>query len=393
MEVRYKKYDSVFKENAVQLSIEKNSIKKTAQELGIRANLVSRWRKEFQNFGRGSFRGSGYDRVHPDNQRMFDLEKKSKETELRYEILKNASPYLYREDVLVYQFIKENENRYSILKMCEVLETGYGRYHRWKKSGTSKKQQQITLFKEDLKSVFMQFKRHYGRNRLTKEMHKLGYTLCKEQVSFYMRKLGLRRIKKRKFKPTTNSKHQYYTAPNILSRNFKVQRHSQVWASDITYLQTTKGFLYLTIIIDLYDRKIVGWNLGSRLACAHTTLPALNMAVAKRNASLGLLFHSDRGVQYANRAFSQKLLSCQFIKSMSNKGCSCDNAVSESFFSSLKRELTDRNNNLFTRRRMKKEIYDFIENWYNTKRIHTALENKTIEQFNKQYYLETGLKI
>ena len=178
-----------------------------------------------------------------------------------------------------------------------------------------------------------------------------------------------------------------------LDRNFQVHSHSQVWASDITYLQTTKGFLYLTIIIDLYDRKIIGWNLGSSLAGKNTTLPALKMAAANRTAAEGLIFHSDRGVQYANRAFSKELASYRFIKSMSRKGCSCDNAVSESFFSSMKRELIDPRNNLFTRRKMRQEIYEFIENWYNTKRIHTSLNNKTIEQFNNDYYLETGIRI
>lgn len=386
MYTKRKKFNRAFKVNAVKLSYEKSSVKTYSQELGISPNLLWRWRNEYEKFGEGSFRGSGYDRFHPDQKNIFDLRKKEADSQMRYEILKNASPYLYQGNLLIYQFIKENESRYSILKMCEILEVGYGRYHRWKKNGLSEKKRYIENLKNSIKKLFMQFKKHFGRNRLTKELHKLGYKICKRQVSFYMRILKLRRIKKRKFKVTTDSVHKYYTASNILNRAFKVNGHSKVWTSDITYLQTKKGFLYLTIIIDLFDRKIIGWNLGSRLDSKNTTLPALLMAVEKRKASEGLIFHSDRGVQYANRAFTQMLASYKFIPSMSRKGCSCDNAVSESFFSTLKRELKHRKSNLLTRKRMKTEIFEFIENWYNTKRIHTSLDYKTIEQFNNEFY-------
>ncbi|AWK06377.1 IS3 family transposase [Flavobacterium crocinum] len=388
---KYQKFDRIFKENAVKISYEKNSVKAFAEELGIRGNLIWRWRKEYENFGHGSFRGVGYDRVHPDKKEVFDLEKNVKESELRFEILKKAASYLYRGNLILYHFIKENEQNYSILKMCEVLEVGYGRYHRWKKDGISEKQQQIALLKEDLKKIFFRFNKHYGRNKLTKELQSLGYVICMRQVSFYMRELGLRRIKKRKTKITTESGHNYYIAPNVLNRNFKVQAHSQAWASDITYLPTVEGFLYLTIIIDLYDRKIIGWNLGTRLDSKNTTLPTLRMAVAGRNAGKGLIFHSDRGVQYANRAFTRLLAEYKFTRSMSRKGCSCDNAISESFFSSLKRELREGNSRLLTRKQLQAEIFEFIENWYNVKRIHTALNYKTIEQFNEEYYLKGSL--
>lgn len=382
MKEKYKKYNRIYKEDAVKLSYEKNSIKESAEELEIRSNLICRWRKEYQEFGLGSFRGSGYDRIHPDNKKIFDLQKKSKESELRYEILKNASLYLYRENPVIYQFIKENEHRYSILKMCEVLEVGYGRYHRWKKNGLSEKKQYISLLKKDIVAIFSRFKRHYGRNKITDELHKLGYKICKEQVTFYMRQLGLKRVAKRKFKITTNSSHNHCTAPNVLNREFKVNAPSKVWVSDITYIQANRGFLYLTIIMDLYDRKIIGWSLGCRLFTSTTTLPALEMAVANREISKGLLFHSDRGVQYASRVFISKLDSYQCTRSMSRKGNSLDNAVAESFFNTLKRELIHRKSTLISKKLMKAEIDEFIENWYNRKRIHSALNFKTIEQFN-----------
>lgn len=266
--------------------------------------------------------------------------------------------------------------------MCKVLAVGYGRYHRWRKNGDSKKQQQIALLKKDITSIFFTFKKHYGKIKITKELHNLGYKIDHRQVSFYMKQLGLRRIAKRKFKVTTDSNHNYHTPPNVLNRKFNINMPSKAWVSDITYIQTNKGFLYLTIIMDLYDRKIVGWSLSSNLSTQKTTLAAWDMAVINRAVTNGLIFHSDRGVQYANKAFAKKLDSFKCIRSISRKGDHLDNAVSESFFSSFKRELIDRKSNLIAPKQMKAEIFEFIENWYNKKRIHSALNYKTIEQFN-----------
>ena len=385
MPIKYEKYDRTFKEKAVQLSYEKCNLKDFAEELGIYPNYLTTWRKEYEKFGTGSFNGSGHVRVHPDNKKIFELEKRLKESELRFEILKNASPYLYQGKLIIYQFIKDNEKKYSIAKMCSVLGIGNRGYICWKYNGVSDKKKQIALLKKDITSIFFRFKKHYGKNKITKELHNLGYKIVDRQVSFYMKQLGLRYIKKRKFKVTTDSNHNYYTAPNVLNREFKATSPSKAWVSDITYVQTKKGFLYLTIIMDLYYRKIIGWSLGSRLSTNKTTLPAFEMAVNNRAVSNGLVFHSDRGVQYANRAFTNKLNSYKCTRSMSRKGDHFDNAVSESFFSSLKRELIDRKGNLLTKKQMKSEIFEFIENWYNKKRIHSALNYKTIDQFNAIY--------
>jgi putative transposase len=381
MEGQRKKYDRIFKVSAVKLSYEKTTIKECAQEIGILPCILTRWRQEYQKFGEGSFQGSNCARVHPDNRSTFELEKKLKESELRYDILKNATPYLYQGNRKIYQFINDNEKKYSIAQMCRVLEVGNGAYITWKYNGVSKKQQYMFLLKKDITSIFFNFKKHCGKRQIAIELIKLGYKLDQRQVSFYMKQLGLRRVLKKKFKVTTDSKHTYYISPNVLNGEFTINAPSKVWVSDITHIQTKIGFLYLTIIMDLYDRKIIGWNLSCRLFTATTTLPALEMAVKNRAVSKELIFHSDRGVQYANKAFTKKLNSYGCISSMSRKGNSTDNAVSESFFSSLKRELIHRKSKLIKQKLMRAEIIDFIENWYNKKRIHSALGYKTIEQF------------
>jgi len=382
MKGKKKLYDRIFKENAVKLSYQKGSTKQCANELGIFHRTLTRWRQDYKKFGTESFQGPGHLRVHPDNRLSFELEKKSKESELKFEILKNAAVHLYKGKLIIYQFISDNQKKYTITQMCKVLEVGYGTYIIWKNNGISAKQKYIALLKKDITSIFFNFKRRYGKKEVSKELHKLGYIIAEKRVYFYMRQLGLKRVAKRKFKTTTDSNHNHYIAPNVLDRNFTVDAPSKVWVSDITYLQTNIGFLYLTVIMDLFDRKIIGWSLSNNLFACNTSVLALEMAVTNRKGKKGLIFHSDRGVQYASKIFTDKLNSYQFTRSMSRKGNYWDNAVSESFFNSLKRELIHRNSKLITPKVMTAAIFEFIENWYNKARIHSALNDKTIEQFN-----------
>lgn len=154
-----------------------------------------------------------------------------------------------------------------------------------------------------------------------------------------MRELGLRSKLNRKFKATTDSKHNYLVVENVLDRNFKAALKSKVWASDITYIQTRKGFLYLTTFIDLYDRKMIGWSLSDQMSTEETSLGTWRMAVKNRSFEKRLIFHSDRRVQYASATFTNTLESANVVRSMSRKGNYWDNAVAESFFKSLKSEL------------------------------------------------------
>lgn len=198
-----------------------------------------------------------------------------------------------------------------------------------------------------------------------------------------MKELGLKSKLSKKFKVTTDSKHNYLVVENVLDRNFMVAGPSKVWVSDITYLQTKEGFLYLTTIIDLYDRKMIGWSLSRTMNTEDTTLCTWKMAIRNRNIQKGLIFHSDRGVQYANKTFANTIESYGVIRSMSRKGNCWDNAVAESFFKSLKTELIY-GNKLISKQQMEMEIFEYIEIWYNKKRRHSTLNYKTIEEFNNQ---------
>lgn len=202
-----------------------------------------------------------------------------------------------------------------------------------------------------------------------------------------MQELGLRSIVKKKFRITTDSEHKFTIAKNHLNREFITSRPNQVWVSDITYLRSKEGWSYLTTVIDLYDRKVIGWALSNRMHATQTVIPALKMAKINRplNYQDSLIFHSDRGVQYACDAFKNEIKkSKNIIQSMSRKGNCWDNAVAESFFKTLKTELIY-HNKYQTRKELEISVFEYIETWYNKKRRHSHLMNLTIlenEQLN-----------
>ena len=200
-----------------------------------------------------------------------------------------------------------------------------------------------------------------------------------------MKLMGLRSKLSKKFKVTTDLKHNYLTVENVLNREFNLKSQSKVWVSDITYIHTKEGFLYLTTIIDLYDRKVIGWSLNDTMSTENTILSAWRMATRNRNVEQGLIFHSDRGLQCANNKFANVVKSYKKItRSMSRKGNCCDNAVAESFFKSLKTELIY-GNKLISKEQMKLEIFEYVEIWYNKKRRHSALNYQNIDEFNNQF--------
>jgi putative transposase len=180
-------------------------------------------------------------------------------------------------------------------------------------------------------------------------------------VAKYIKQLGLYSKLSKKIKVTTNSKHNHFVVPNILKREFTATEPAKTWFSDITYIQTKDGFLYLTIILDLFDRKIVGWSLSNGLSTRQTTMKAWKMAVKNRTITNGLIFHSDQGIQYVNKKFADVLDSYKnFTRSMSRKGDCWDNAVAESFFKSLETELVY-GSKLISREQMELEIFEYIE--------------------------------
>ncbi|KRB54666.1 IS3 family transposase [Flavobacterium sp. Root186] len=384
MKGKQRKYSDLFKENAVHLSYKKSNLSEFARELGISPPRLAEWRQTYEKFGIGGFPGCGGIRMRSEDQKIFELEKKLKKSEQNFEIFEKGTKYLLKMgNTSIYQFIKENEKSYSIIRMCSVFGIHRRVYRNWKNGIVSEKKEKIHKLKNEITSLYYLFNKQYGSLKITRELVKRGYKISGSRVAFYMKEMNLYRKPKQKFKLTTDSKHDFYISPNVVNRKFYKDAPSKLWVSDITYINTRVGFIYLTIIMDVYDRKIIGWALSDDLSTKNTTLPAWEMAIARREIKDQLIFHSDRGSQYANKAFTDKLDSYQcIIRSMSRKANHYDNAMAESFFYTFKRELLHRKTKLLSKKKMKAEIFDFIENWYNRQRIHSSLNLKTIEEFN-----------
>jgi transposase InsO family protein len=225
-------------------------------------------------------------------------------------------------------------------------------------------------------------KGRYGSPKITGELRNRGRRVGKNRVARRMRIMGLRSKIRRKYRVTTDSKHHFAVSPNVLERNFTAQAPDRVWVSDITYLATRTGWLYLTVIIDLFSRMVVGWALSSSLS-HEMVVVALKRAIRRRRPGKGLVFHSDRGVQYACSDFREELDKHEFIQSMSRKGDCWDNAVAESFFGVLKTELVyheqyeDHQDTLHS-------IFEYIEVFYNRQRSHSTLQYLCPAEYEKQ---------
>ncbi len=278
--------------------------------------------------------------------------------------------------------MKFHQQFFSVEKMCKVFKVSPSAYYSWKNNDISSRKIKDDKLLQDISKVYEASHKTYGSPRIYSALKQQNICVSQAKVARLMSKNNIRSVHARKFKITTNSKHNYPVCENVLERKFTMDREAQAWVSDITYISTKEGWLYLTVVLDLYDRKAIGWALSSRMFTNETTIPALEMAILNRPVTDELIFHSDRGVQYACNDFKKRLTNPLITQSMSRKGNCWDNAVAESFFKSLKKECVYRNNYL-TRKEAELSVFQWIELWYNTNRIHSSLGNKSIKEFTK----------
>jgi transposase InsO family protein len=269
--------------------------------------------------------------------------------------------------------------------MCKVLKVSKSGYYHWLKLSPSKRWFQNQILSLTIDDIFKDSFESYGSPRIKRELEKLGYDVSRPRVARIMKSKGLYARRRRNFKATTDSRHDYPIAPNILARNFRVTRKNQLWVSDITYIRTKQGWMYLSVIIDLFNRKIIGWAFSDNLSTSDTIIPAWEMALAKTTITKELIFHSDRGVQYASDKFTSLIKNYNGLikQSMSRKGNCWDNAVAESFFKSLKVEWVYKHD-YNQRSEAELSIFQWIETWYNRRRIHSYLGYKTISEFEME---------
>jgi len=270
--------------------------------------------------------------------------------------------------------MKDFSSMFPIEKMCKTLKVSRSAYYGWLKRKPNKRDIENEYLTQKIRKIYHESRRTYGSPRITLALRNQGIRVSRNRVARIMKKENLRSIIRKKFVVTTDSKHNYPVVGNLLKRNFHVHGTGKVWVSDITYVRTSQGWLYLTVIIDLGDRKVIGWSLSRSLKAIDTVVPAWIMAVNNRPITQKLIFHSDRGVQYACNEFKNLLAGYKLVeRSMSRKGDCWDNAVAESFFKNLKVECVYQNN-YKTREQAALSIFEYIESWYNTGRIHTTLQ-------------------
>ena len=276
--------------------------------------------------------------------------------------------------------------------MCKLYQISRRSYYTWLNKPISKKEQRRKALKMDIHRIYFNSKCRYGSPRITKELNQEGIPASKVLVAKLMRELGLKSIVRRKYKITTDSSHKYRVVANVLNRMFTVKESNMAWVSDLTYISTKEGWLYLTTVIDLFDRKVIGWAMSETMQTVDTTLSAFKMAKINRPIlnHQKLIFHSDRGIQYASEDFTKELDKHKNItRSMSRKGNCWDNAVAESFFKTLKTELIY--HHIYqTKQEAQLSIYEYIETFYNTKRRHAHLKNLSIAEHN--YVINNNLK-
>jgi transposase InsO family protein len=267
-----------------------------------------------------------------------------------------------------------HDSIFPIEKMCKVLGVSRSSYYSWLSRDPSKRSVENEELSNRIKKIYELSKRTYGSPRVTIKLQEEGLHVSRRRVARLMKRQNLKSIIRKKWVITTDSRHNYPVVENKLNRDFNVTRPGQVWVSDITYIKTLQGWLYLTVIIDLYDRKVIGWSFSRSLKAAITTIPAWKMAVRNRLITQKLIFHSDRGVQYACHEFKNLLSSFKLVeRSMSRKGDCWDNAVAESFFKTLKVEHIY-HHNYKTFKEAELSVFEYIEAWYNVNRIHTTIK-------------------
>jgi transposase InsO family protein len=271
-----------------------------------------------------------------------------------------------------YAFMLAHRAEFRITIMARVFEVSRSGFYEWHAASARRhaRREADAAFDAQVRTLFFQFKQKYGAPRLANELKSLGKPADKKTVAASLRRQGLRARAARKFKATTNSKHNLPVSPNLLEQDFSASRPNQKWVGDITYLWTDEGWMYLATVIDLYSRKVVGWAMSDRMT-AKLVCDALMMALWRRKMPKAVIFHSDRGSQYCSREFQRLIRRHKLRSSMSAKGNCYDNAVAESFFHSLKVEAIH-GERLPTRGEMRATVFEYIEVDYNRVRQHSA---------------------
>ncbi|MDI6622840.1 IS3 family transposase, partial [Acinetobacter junii] len=348
-----------------------------ARKLGVGYSTLDKWVRAM------NLAGTSKRQLTPEQQRIVELEKENRQLKEANDILKKGACVLSdrRSNQEKYTVIADltMKKAVTISSACKYLAVSPSGYYAWRKRRVDTAQKY-----KDLKAVYWYHHARLGAPSLVHDMHDLGYNLSERTVGRMLKHLGLRSKISRKYKHTTDSNHRLPTAPNLLDRQFTVTKPNRVWTTDITYIRTKEGWLYLCVMLDLFSRRIVGWQTSYRID-RQLVCDAFNYAMARQGYPKGVMVHSDQGSQYCSRDFRAILLTNGCIQSMSRKGNCWDNAVTESFFHTLKGHVV--HGSVFTTRKEANAVlFEYIEIYYNRMRRHSANGWLSPEAFEQKYF-------
>jgi putative transposase len=275
--------------------------------------------------------------------------------------------------------IKTHENQFSVTLMCRMISVSRSGYYAWKQRPISDRDKANRSLADDIKRIFDDEKGRPGSPRITQRLREEGKTAGRHRIARIMRSQGWRAKAAKKYKATTNSNHSLPVAPNLLEQNFTADAPDQKWVSDITYIWTEEGWLYLAVVLELYSRRVIGWAIAERMT-ASLVCDALIMALWRHRMPKGVIVHSDRGSQYCSAAYQKLFDKHQLIGSMSKKGDCYDNAAMESWNHSFKVEAIH-GERFPTRSYAKQQVFEYIEVYYNRRRLHSKLGYVSPETF------------
>jgi len=280
-----------------------------------------------------------------------------------------------------YQFVAMHKQAWPINLMCYVLSVSSSGYYDWASRGSSGRDRLNQALDRRIQALHVHHKQRYGAPRIAAALRDEGLMCSDNRVARRLRAMGLKAIQARKFKVTTDSNHNKPVAPDLIEQDFSATAPKQKWTSDITCIWTHQGWLYLAVVMDLYSRAIVGWSMNRRMT-QELVCDALTMAVFRRGFPKGTIIHSDRGSQYCAKRYQRLIITNGLRGSMGRRATCYDNAVTESFFHTLKVELVHRVR-YATRRAAKSSIFEYIETYYNQQRKHAAIGHRIPMQFEK----------
>jgi transposase InsO family protein len=360
---KLKRFDKAFKLSAVKMVTEGGqTAAEVARSLDIHPNILYNWKRRRTDDGEKAFPGKGH---------LTELD-------------------IFKSDGQRYQFIsppkrdlrEEYRSSYPVWRICRLLEVSKSGYYAWRSRPKSWRRRDNERLLIEIRRVFLEHRGNYGSPRICVTLQKEDIRCSENRVARLMRTNNLLAVQRRKFRVTTDSKHNYPVAPNLLNRNFFTNGPNKVWVSDISYVWTWEGWLYLAFVLDLYHRGVVGLSMGLQVT-DELTQNALKQAILRCNPPKGLIHHSDRGSQYASGNYQELLAKREIVASMSRKGNCWDNAVGESFLHTLKVELINRYR-FKTREEAKREIFEYVEMYYNRKRAHSTLSYLSPFEFKKR---------